>query len=275
MPASAWTRIINQLADAGCKRISFTGGEPLLFDPLFDLAATAKELEIHLTLNSNGILVPKMINQIAASFNKVIISLDGDRATHDSARGTGSYDAVIAAAENLAGSRVPLEFYCVIGEHNHSSLEKVLDVADMFKTYVTFQPGSFESLSGEKNPTAIENETLRKSLEKLYAFKKSGRPVANSKTGLRSMMQWPQAAPKACYGHLLFCRIEPDGTMRICGRDPVAVDRPSVAEQPVAAAFHQLKQPACAVCGSAARLELNLVLRPSLEAVWNLIKRRF
>lgn len=274
MPPGQWFRIIRELAAAGCQRISFTGGEPLAYEGIFDLAYEGHRRGLHLTLNTNGLLVPEKISLIARAFDKVIISLDGDREIHDSLRGAGSYDAVIRAVQNLSMASVPIEFYAVVASDSTEAIEAVLDMARRFGTRVTFQPASAEMLAGLGNSGTIDLEAIRKALELVILAKDRGRPVANSRTGLLALMEDPFPLNFSCIGNLLFCRIEPNGVMRVCGRDPQPCESINVENQPVSEAFKQLKQPSCGVCRSAARLEMNLALQPVLEATWNLIRKR-
>ena len=57
-------RLIQDLKDNGCLRISFSGGEPLLRQDITELIEYAQTLGLSVTLNSNGILVPKYLTAL-------------------------------------------------------------------------------------------------------------------------------------------------------------------------------------------------------------------
>jgi MoaA/NifB/PqqE/SkfB family radical SAM enzyme len=276
LPVETWRRIIDDLVRAGCRRISLTGGEPLVYNGALELAGHARRKGVRVALNTNGVLVPRMIDAINISVDRIVLSLDGDKQAHENARGVGSWDRVMEAATVLKDHQKPFEFYTVIAAHNADGIDQVLDIADRFGVVVTFQPGSPTSLGGEgDNPKAAEPEAMRRAFKSLAKAKEQSRPIANSLTGLKAMSRWPDQEKVRCFGPGLFCRIEPDGAMRICGRDLLSKDqRPMTADRPADDAFAMLNEPGCATCMSAARLELNLALKPSWEAAWNLVKKR-
>ena len=63
------TKILNLLQElkvAGTKRISLSGGEPLLREDIGDIIEFAKKLDISVSMNSNGSLVKKKISEIGS-----------------------------------------------------------------------------------------------------------------------------------------------------------------------------------------------------------------
>jgi MoaA/NifB/PqqE/SkfB family radical SAM enzyme len=274
MPVARWIGIVDELADAGCRRVSFTGGEPLMYESVQDILARCKRRGLHVSLNTNGVLLRGKLPSIARYLNKVVISLDAAREANDSVRGKGAFEAAVQAAEACAQANLRTEFYAVIGSHNWDRLGECLELAKRFGSRVSFQPGATSALGGGENPLAPTPEQMKAALRTLMKLKREGAPVANSATGLRYFTRWPEGNPVRCFGHRLFCRIEPDGAMRVCGRDPEFGVRPSVANRSAAKVFREMNKPECAACFSAARLELNLMLKPSLEAAWNLINQR-
>jgi Fe-coproporphyrin III synthase len=70
----------------GVRWIVFSGGEPLMNPELPQLCSILQEAGIRLTLLSTGLLLKKFAKNVAASFNDVIVSLDGPQAIHDAIR---------------------------------------------------------------------------------------------------------------------------------------------------------------------------------------------
>jgi MoaA/NifB/PqqE/SkfB family radical SAM enzyme len=64
----------------------FSGGEPLMNPELPQLCSILRDAGIRLTLLSTGLLLKKCARSVAASFDDVIVSLDGPPAIHDAIR---------------------------------------------------------------------------------------------------------------------------------------------------------------------------------------------
>lgn len=87
----------------GGKTIGFSGGEPLLYDGIFDAIRIAKQCNLYVSVVTNGILLNyDMAKDLAESgVNSLQISLDSsDEAYNDSIRGKGNKKSVIQAVEN-------------------------------------------------------------------------------------------------------------------------------------------------------------------------------
>ncbi|MDR0457909.1 MAG: heme d1 biosynthesis radical SAM protein NirJ [Burkholderiaceae bacterium] len=80
--------VLEQLRAAHAPALILSGGEPLLRPDLYDIAARAKALGLHLSLSSNGtLLTGDHARRLAQTgFDYVGISLDGLQATHDKFR---------------------------------------------------------------------------------------------------------------------------------------------------------------------------------------------
>jgi len=83
--------------------VTFTGGEPLLFDGLFDVASYAKKGGMQAYLLTNGTLISKdNIKAIIDIFDLIKISLDGDCSEiNDQTRGAGSFDKITSGMKML------------------------------------------------------------------------------------------------------------------------------------------------------------------------------
>jgi MoaA/NifB/PqqE/SkfB family radical SAM enzyme len=81
----------------GVRWVVFTGGEPLLNPSLPLLCAMLRQEGIRLTLLTTGLLLKKQAKDVAASFDDVIISLDGPESIHNSIRQVENAFAVILA----------------------------------------------------------------------------------------------------------------------------------------------------------------------------------
>jgi Fe-coproporphyrin III synthase len=79
-------RQLDSIRRLGVRWIVFSGGEPLMNPELPDLCALLREEGIRQTLLSTGLLLKKYCRQVTASFDDVIVSLDGPRAIHNEIR---------------------------------------------------------------------------------------------------------------------------------------------------------------------------------------------
>lgn len=103
MTTERWAQLARDFKANGGERVLFTGGEALIHKGCIPLMRLCKELGLYVTLFSNGIMVPKHIDDIQAYCDQVQISLDGpDVPTNDLIRGHGSYAKAVRAVQLLA-----------------------------------------------------------------------------------------------------------------------------------------------------------------------------
>ena len=98
-------RLVTQAAKAGFTKAVITGGEPLvhpyceeLLVALSALRQKVKPMKIVLRTNLAFSLTSKLARQLLKAADEVVVSIDGDMATHDTRRGKGSYACTL---ENL------------------------------------------------------------------------------------------------------------------------------------------------------------------------------
>ena len=126
MPVAQITYACREAAALGFCRGVITGGEPLvhpeieaLLDALAALRAEVKPLVTVLRTSLSLPLDDLLLRRIANSTGQVVVSLDGDRETHDARRGAGSYDRVVTNLRRLVA----------VGGDSELSLATVLPLA--------------------------------------------------------------------------------------------------------------------------------------------------
>ena len=108
LSAARFAELVSQAARAGFRSVVVTGGEPLsypAFDELAGLLSGADRAGTRLILRSSfGFEIPpERMKRICALFDEIVVSVDGDRETHDARRGGGSYDCTVRNLEAACG----------------------------------------------------------------------------------------------------------------------------------------------------------------------------
>ena len=123
-------RLCGQIADLGVKRVTLSGGEPLLrFDwPLLAEALTRRGVRV--TMITNGWLLSRAGIESArrAGVNLIAVSLDGLEPTHDAIRKPGSYRRVIAALSLMQSLEFPAGVITTILKRNLPELPPLRDI---------------------------------------------------------------------------------------------------------------------------------------------------
>ena len=126
-------RVIDQLAEAGCMILVFSGGEPLMRSDLFELLNHARDRRLMTAVASNGTLINDVVaRELArAGVRRASISLDGpDPITHDGFRRIdGSFEAALGAIGNLREAGIGVQINCTVATHNHEQLEEMYSLA--------------------------------------------------------------------------------------------------------------------------------------------------
>lgn len=128
-----WFRIFDELADAGCLWMTWTGGEILLRQDFVDLYRYAKAKGFLIVLFTNGTL---LTDELVALFRDwyphyVEITLYGASAeTYESVTGVwGAFEHCISSIEALREADVPLRLKTVVMTLNRHDLQAMYDYA--------------------------------------------------------------------------------------------------------------------------------------------------
>ncbi len=101
-------RLAREAATAGFRKVVITGGEPLvhpqrdeLLERLNSLRGHVRPAQIVLRTNLTYSLEDGLAEQLVASADQIVISLDGDQGTHDARRGMGTYARTVGNLRRL------------------------------------------------------------------------------------------------------------------------------------------------------------------------------
>jgi MoaA/NifB/PqqE/SkfB family radical SAM enzyme len=262
--------VVEELVSLGTKKISFTGGEPLLRDDLGAILRFCGQKGLVTSVNSNGSLVPQRIHDIS-SVDILNLSLDGPEFVHDTVRGPGSFRDVMRAVDVAKRQGVKISFFVTLSKFNLDHLEFFLEIARKHGCLVNFQPGEIKTLRGPGlNPHVHAQDKYGEFMARLIAAKRTNRHIGNSITGLKHLSRWPHPHPMmVCYGGKLFCRIDARGDVKICGRANGTRPAGNVREGGFKKAFDNIQPVSCDLCWCAHRVEFNYVLAGDLPALRN------
>lgn len=119
-------RLVDELADLGCRFVGLSGGEPLLRPDWSQLARRLRGLNVDVGMISNGLLVTESVakTMVDNGVSTLGVSIDGLRATHDSIRvRPGSFDAAVRALRIAAGAGLRIHAITHVNRMNRGELD--------------------------------------------------------------------------------------------------------------------------------------------------------
>ncbi len=270
LPLDAIERLFDRLRALGVKRVGLTGGEPLLRKDIGEIVRLARDRGFFVTLNSNL----QLFESRRASLGGVDLfftSLDGDRATHESARGRGSHDGVLRAIRQLVAEGRPVIAICVVDTHNLEASGSLLSLAENEGFRIHFQPRSGGAaivrgdLSGD-----LPDERLRGFWRGLLSDKAKGRPVASSRPYLRALATWRdfrrptvQDPTTRCGASRAFLHVDPQGKAFPCAYTKGVSEPVDMLGPDWRSAIG--RETPCSRCAVGPYLEFNLLYRNPFE----------
>lgn len=131
--------LLDQLVDAGCGKVHFSGGEATLRKDLFDLLtySAGRGMKTNMTTNGTTLTPERAARIVDTGVHSVSLSLDGpDARSHDALRGVPGAFArtvkgirMLARARQQAGSKLKLRLNTVLTRHNFRRLPEMIELA--------------------------------------------------------------------------------------------------------------------------------------------------
>jgi len=125
--------VVRQGKELGLTAVKLTGGEPLLHPRFADIVAVAREHELRLIVETNGVLcTPQVAALLAAEPGAFVsVSLDGiDAATHEHVRRVrGSFEAALAGVRNLVAAGLRPQLIMSVMRANRAQMEPMVRLA--------------------------------------------------------------------------------------------------------------------------------------------------
>lgn len=234
--------MLHSLKKLGTQQVLMSGGEALLHSNFFRLCAILKNAHIKISLHTTGILLQKYSDEIIQCIDDVIVSLDGDPATHNSIRN------IPAAFEKMADGIKALQLKqpgykisgrSVIHKGNYKVWPQIIDTAKKMQLdRISFLPADVSSHAFNREivwdenrqhdvlPGEAELPELKAVLDNLiidYAADFATGFIAESPEKLNKIYEhyaafYDLALPpyKKCNAPWVSVVVEADGTVRPC-----------------------------------------------------------
>lgn len=264
---SSWKKIIKKLGSTKSNLISFSGGEPLLRNDIFELIAFAKKYFYQLNLITNGVLlnkeaVDKCIDAGATLFELPLLS--HDKKIHNRLSGNNAWLKTLKAIKYIADKKHPVVGVIVLTKKNLDITKTIeLGVALGINSYMLnrFNPGG-EGIKHIKEllPTISQFKKVLRTADKLTA--KYGISISSSIPNppcLIDMKNYeniytgfcPVGTDKAYYA------VDPMGNVRPCNHSPVILGNllkdsiEKIYNNPILKNYMQAIPDICKPCGLA------------------------
>lgn len=259
--------LIDQISQAGCQRLGFWGGEPLLRDDIGEIIDYAKRKNLFVTLDSNGYLVPQK-KKILRNIGHLVLAFDGPESVHDLNREKGSFQKVMSAIREVSG-KIPLWTVTVLTKHNVDSIDFILECARKYGFLATFQLLHHnDRLSRNQGELLPDAASYKRAIEKLIAEKKKRAPIGSSLKYLYHILYWPdyniptypyRIHDLKCWAGKLYCNVDTDGSIYPCSLLVDKIGSLNFLEVGFKEAFENLQQNSCRGCMASCFTEYNYI----------------
>jgi MoaA/NifB/PqqE/SkfB family radical SAM enzyme len=268
--------LLRELKELGTKKVSFSGGEPMLRPDIGEIITYCKTLGISPEMNTSGILVSKRIKEIS-SLDLIKISIDGPEDIHDFiVRRKGSYKEAVSALEATTSYGIKTVITTTITKYNINHLDHIIDLAKKYNCFVAFQPVKKMVYSRVEVDNLLPDiEEYRQAIQKLINLKLSGNGyMRNSLAGLKHIYYFPNYPKLKCAAGRLFMIIDVDGTVYPCDRVDYEYkgSLPNYKEVGLKNAINMLPEVNCSGCGFCGALELSFLLNFKLNGITTIPK---
>ena len=255
--------VLDGLGRMGTKRVTLTGGEPLLRDDIHQIVLRARSNHIEVSLTSNGILIDRHPGLIK-DLDQLTVSMDGNRRVHDMFRGEGSWDKAVHAIETGRKAGTPVQLLCTATRLTEPGLSDIYALADKYECAVTFdllaplyQPDGTSEVRSE----AADDSIIRSILDS--SINQPNPRMVFSTYVMRYLRDWPLSyrtyrlfnnqlpddfKPIPCQAGRFFGIVETNGDLLPCCRTGKEYNPPNVYELGIEKAWNSMEGHNCAAC---------------------------
>lgn len=278
-------RVIDGMRSMGTQRVGIQGGEVFLRDDAEEIVRHIKSCGIHLSLVTNGHLVPDNMN-VVKMVDCLVVSFDGREKGHETNRTVRGHKAALNAIRAARSSGVLVFTITVITKNNIDDIDYVLETAKEhgFACIFNLLHGA-EIFPGINDMLPTKNQ-YRRAILKIIKKKREGYPVVLSYKALRHLLKWEDykkvcvfggSDKRGCLAGKLFCNIDTDGTLSACDISKHFSEKIDVIKYGFRGAWLMLgdeKLP-CSSCACSALTDYNNMLLPDVGTVGSWLRFLF
>ncbi len=173
LPLDVALKTVDGLAELGCAALLLSGGEPLMYPHLFELAGYARQKGIRVTLSTNGTLITSEVADRlkALDVTYVGISIDGTEEVHDTFRGVpGAYQKSLNALRICRDAGVKVGLRVTMTRNNVRDIDAILDLMQRERFQrICFYHLVYTGRGGAIRAEDLSHEESRAALDKLMA----------------------------------------------------------------------------------------------------------
>lgn len=279
-------RLLGEYRAQGGRRVSLTGGDPLVQPELAAVVAEARRLGLWVSISTSGVGAAEQVDALRRA-DMVMLSFDGPGPVREALTGPVAARAAEDAAALFRREGIPFWTTTVLARPVLPHLEWIVAHAARAGSVANFvllhtQPGQgrrFHPRAEDVAPLMPSRAELRAALRRLIRLKIGGGPVGSSLPYLETLLAWPDphvvTSPEPgsvpCLAGRVSAEITADGRLYACGWERGRVAGVDVRDGGFARAWARLPLPrACASCATSCWLESNLIfgLDPRALANW-------
>lgn len=215
-------KLIKKLSSLGVQEIRFTGGEPLLFNGIYDLIKFATEEGICTSLGTNGTLITKEVAKKLkeSGLKKVVVSIDGNKKTHDKIRGRKNYQKAMNGLKYLKQNDINVRVNSVIMKSNMDDVIKLAKkmsrkkITIFIRRFISSGRGKEleNNMLNKKDYDYVRNKLQKELTKKTYV---NGHYLRNDE-GVNSRIKLPFEI-RGCKAGQRAITILPNGDINLCG----------------------------------------------------------
>lgn len=215
-------KLIKNFSSHGVQEIRFTGGEPLLFNGIYDLIKFATEEGICTSLGTNGTLVTKEVAKKLkeSGLKKVVVSIDGNKKIHDKIRGKKNYQKAMNGLKYLQKNGINVRVNSVIMKSNMDDVIKLAKkmsrkkITIFIRRFISSGRGKHleNNMLNKKDYDYVRNKLQKELTKKTYV---NGHYLRNDE-GVNSRIKLPFEI-RGCKAGQRAITILPNGDVNLCG----------------------------------------------------------
>jgi Fe-coproporphyrin III synthase len=130
MPMPLVNSLVEAAGDLGLRYVLLSGGEAMQHPEWPLIAQKFREQGAHVMLLTNGLLLKKQAQDVLASVDEVIVSLDGGNTkTYEAIRGVDAFDLIFEGIDILRAAGMPITTRTTVQQANFREIPQIIEVA--------------------------------------------------------------------------------------------------------------------------------------------------